>query len=120
MIDAIHDGSLLNANYEETPIFKLQVPDKVDGVPSELLKPENMVSPAFSETCCFFLSFLKWRMIPFAFQWQDKSEYYKTLEELGRLFEKNFEKFTNYKVGGSDKLALDILTAGPQLPRAKE
>ena len=43
IIDAIHDGSLLDANYTETPVFGLQIPDKVSGVPSNILRPENMV-----------------------------------------------------------------------------
>ena len=44
IINAIHDGSLLEASYSPTPIFKLQVPDRVNGVPVEILHPENMVS----------------------------------------------------------------------------
>ena len=43
IIDSIHDGSLLSANYSETPIFGLRIPDKADGVPPEILHPENMV-----------------------------------------------------------------------------
>lgn len=42
IIDAIHNGSLLQANYSETSIFGLNVPDKVEGVPAEILSPENM------------------------------------------------------------------------------
>lgn len=44
IIDAIHDGSLLEAKYEATPIFNLAVPTEVKGVPSEVLHPENSVS----------------------------------------------------------------------------
>ena len=43
IIDAIHDGSLLKANFSETPVFGLQIPDQVNGVPSNILHPENMV-----------------------------------------------------------------------------
>jgi phosphoenolpyruvate carboxykinase (ATP) len=43
IIDAIHDGSLLQASYEETPVFGLRIPDSVNGVPSKILRPENMV-----------------------------------------------------------------------------
>lgn len=42
IIDAIHNGSLLQANYSQTSIFGLNVPDKVEGVPAEILRPENM------------------------------------------------------------------------------
>mgnify|MGYP002775534945 FL=1 len=44
IIDAIHNGSLLNAKYEETPVFKLHIPDHVEGVPSSMLHPENTVN----------------------------------------------------------------------------
>ena len=44
IIDAIHNGSLLQANYSQTSIFGLNVPDKVEGVPAEILRPENMVN----------------------------------------------------------------------------
>jgi len=43
IINAIHDGSLLNAQYEATPIFNLAVPTQVKGVPTEVLHPENSV-----------------------------------------------------------------------------
>lgn len=48
IIDAIHDGSLLEAKYEATPIFNLAVPTEVKGVPSEVLHPENSVSALMS------------------------------------------------------------------------
>jgi hypothetical protein len=44
IIDAIHDGSLLETEYELTPIFNLAVPTKVKSVRSEVLHPENLVS----------------------------------------------------------------------------
>lgn len=43
IINAIHDGSLLEAEYEKTPIFNLAVPTKVNGIPTEVLHPENSV-----------------------------------------------------------------------------
>ncbi|EWG94803.1 Pck1p [Saccharomyces cerevisiae R103] len=39
ILDSIHDGSLANETYETLPIFNLQVPTKVNGVPAELLNP---------------------------------------------------------------------------------
>lgn len=39
ILDSIHDGSLAKASYESLPIFNLQVPTKVNGVPAELLNP---------------------------------------------------------------------------------
>jgi phosphoenolpyruvate carboxykinase (ATP) len=44
IVDTVHDGSLLEAEYELTPIFNLAVPTEVKCVPTELLRPENSVS----------------------------------------------------------------------------
>lgn len=44
IIDAIHSGSLLKANYKKTEVFGLETPTEVEGVPSELLDPVNTVS----------------------------------------------------------------------------
>ncbi|KAJ1376215.1 Phosphoenolpyruvate carboxykinase, ATP-utilizing, partial [Sesbania bispinosa] len=41
IIDAIHSGSLLNANYTKTEVFGLEIPTAIDGVPSEILDPIN-------------------------------------------------------------------------------
>lgn len=89
IIDAIHDGSLLKAEYTDTPIFNLHVPHSCPGVPSDLLKPET--------------------------QWSDKDAYQATLTRVGGLFVNNFKKYANYSVGGDDKLTKEIVAAGPQL-----
>ncbi|XP_024392604.1 phosphoenolpyruvate carboxykinase (ATP) 1 [Physcomitrium patens] len=89
IIDAIHDGSLLNAKYVQTPIFNLSVPTEVNGVPSEVLEPQNA--------------------------WSDKKLYNKTLKKLAGLFQKNFEVYADYKVGGDNNLTQKILEAGPVL-----
>lgn len=44
IIDAIHSGSLLKANYKKTEVFGLEIPTEVEGVPSEILDPVNTVS----------------------------------------------------------------------------
>ncbi|XLU54559.1 hypothetical protein S245_049207, partial [Arachis hypogaea] len=41
IIDAIHSGSLLNAEYKKTEIFGFEIPTEVEGVPSEILDPIN-------------------------------------------------------------------------------
>ncbi|XP_022752289.1 phosphoenolpyruvate carboxykinase (ATP)-like [Durio zibethinus] len=87
IIDAIHSGSLLNATYEKTEVFGLEIPTEIEGVPSEILHPENT--------------------------WTDKQAYKDTLLKLGGLFKKNFETFTNYKIGKDNKLTEEILAAGP-------
>uniref|UniRef100_A0A0D6QSW4 phosphoenolpyruvate carboxykinase (ATP) n=1 Tax=Araucaria cunninghamii TaxID=56994 RepID=A0A0D6QSW4_ARACU len=86
IIDAINNGSLLTANYTETSVFGLHIPDAVEGVPSHILHPENT--------------------------WSDKNGYTETIEKLAKLFMGNFEKFLNYEVG---TLTKEILGAGPQL-----
>ncbi|RRT61984.1 hypothetical protein B296_00004046 [Ensete ventricosum] len=87
IIDAIHSGGLLNANYQKTQVFGLEIPAEVEGVPSEILDPANT--------------------------WLDKAAYEETLLKLAGLFKKNFEVFANYKIGQDDKLAEEILAAGP-------
>jgi phosphoenolpyruvate carboxykinase (ATP) len=89
IINAIHDGSLLNANYAQTPIFNLAVPTEVNGVPSEILQPQNA--------------------------WSDKTQYDATLKKLAGLFQKNFEIYADYQVGGNSQLTQQILAAGPVL-----
>ena len=44
IIDAIHSGELLTANYKKTEVFGLEIPTEIDGVPSEILDPINTVS----------------------------------------------------------------------------
>jgi phosphoenolpyruvate carboxykinase (ATP) len=46
-------------------------------------------------------------------QWSDKTAYKETLLKLAGLFKKNFETFTDYKIGEDSKLTEDILAAGP-------
>ncbi|XP_068655037.1 phosphoenolpyruvate carboxykinase (ATP) 1-like [Aristolochia californica] len=87
IIDAIHSGSLLKANYMTTEVFGLQIPTELEGVPSEILDPVNT--------------------------WGDKKEYKDTLLKLAGLFRKNFEVFANYKIGTDGKLTEEILAAGP-------
>ncbi|QLG74096.1 hypothetical protein HG535_0F06080 [Zygotorulaspora mrakii] len=41
ILDAIHDGTLATESYESLPVFNLQVPKKVKGVPSGLLNPSK-------------------------------------------------------------------------------
>ncbi|XP_026435573.1 phosphoenolpyruvate carboxykinase (ATP)-like [Papaver somniferum] len=87
IIDAIHSGSLLNANFKKTAVFGLEIPTEVEGVPSEILDPMNT--------------------------WSDKDAYKETLLKLGGLFRKNFDVFASYKIGKDSKLTEEILAAGP-------
>ncbi|KAL0392180.1 UNVERIFIED_CONTAM: Phosphoenolpyruvate carboxykinase (ATP) [Sesamum radiatum] len=87
IIDAIHSGALLEANYTKTEIFGLEIPTEIEGVPSEILDPANT--------------------------WADKNAYKDTLLKLGGLFKKNFEVFLNYKIGADNNLTEEILAAGP-------
>lgn len=87
IIDAIHSGSLLEAEYTKTEIFGLEIPTAIEGVPSEILDPANT--------------------------WPDKKAHHETLTKLGGLFKKNFEVFLNYKIGPDGNLTDEILAAGP-------
>ncbi|XP_057434865.1 phosphoenolpyruvate carboxykinase (ATP) 1-like [Lotus japonicus] len=87
IIDAIHSGSLLNAEYTKTEVFGLEIPKEIDGVPSEILDPINT--------------------------WSDKNAHKDALLKLASLFKKNFDVFTAYKIGDDQKLTEEIVAAGP-------
>ncbi|BFZ57533.1 Protein kinase C-like 1 [Savitreella phatthalungensis] len=68
ILDAIHRGDLVDAEYENMPVFNLKVPKKVTGVPDEMLNPVN--------------------------SWLGtQSEFEADVLELARQFQKNFEKY---------------------------
>ncbi|KAG9142395.1 hypothetical protein Leryth_020072 [Lithospermum erythrorhizon] len=79
IIDAIHSGALLEAKYEKTEIFGLEIPSAIEGVPSEILHPGNT--------------------------WTNKDSYNETLLKLAGLFKKNFEVFTNNNSLGEEIVA---------------
>ncbi|KAI8804342.1 ATP-utilizing phosphoenolpyruvate carboxykinase [Cladochytrium replicatum] len=68
IIDAIHSGDMNNAEYETYPVFGLQVPKSVPGVPSEILNPARIT--------------------------RDQT-FHTRLNQLGNLFIKNFVQFEN-------------------------
>jgi phosphoenolpyruvate carboxykinase (ATP) len=67
LLNSALEGKLDNVECYKDPVFGFEVPTKCEGVPSELLKPENT--------------------------WKDKQEYMETYKCLAELFVKNFEKF---------------------------
>lgn len=67
MITAALNGSLEKANFTPDPIFGLNMPDHVEGVPSEILNPRNT--------------------------WENQDAYDQNARELALSFIKNFEKF---------------------------
>ncbi|GIL81544.1 hypothetical protein Vretimale_948 [Volvox reticuliferus] len=87
IIDAIHSGELEKAEYVSTPIFGLQVPTAVTGVPSEILSPENV--------------------------WSEKNDFASTLNHLGHMFVKNFQCFSDGDSFVGAEMAARILTGGP-------
>ncbi|KAK8951838.1 Phosphoenolpyruvate carboxykinase [ATP] [Platanthera zijinensis] len=87
IINAIHSGELLNAEYIKTDVFGLEIPTAVAGVPSAILNPVNA--------------------------WENKKLYKETLLKLAGLFKQNFEVYSKYKIGSDSKLTDEILAAGP-------
>ena len=67
MLNEAISGRLDDVKYVEEPIFGLQIPKKVDGVPDGVLQPRNT--------------------------WKDKSAYDKKAIELADMFKRNFDKF---------------------------
>jgi hypothetical protein len=72
------------------------------------LKPRSL-HVIRSYQCSKFLTFGYFLRL----QWSDKTAYKETLLKLAGLFKKNFETFTDYKIGEDSKLTEDILAAGP-------
>ncbi|TKJ41054.1 phosphoenolpyruvate carboxykinase (ATP) [candidate division LCP-89 bacterium B3_LCP] len=68
LVNAALDGSLREVEYDEDPIFRVQVPRSAPGVPSEILNPRNT--------------------------WEDKEAYDQKAIELAGKFKENF---TNYE-----------------------
>lgn len=69
LIDYIHEDKLNDVEYKETPIFKFQIPIKLDGIPAEVLDPYS--------------------------GWNDKEEYMKSLKNLAEEFIHNFKTFAD-------------------------
>ncbi|SNX84785.1 probable phosphoenolpyruvate carboxykinase [Melanopsichium pennsylvanicum] len=69
IIDAIHDGSLAKAQFENFGVFNLQIPTAIEGVPETLLNP--------------------------ATSWSDKSAFKVEVNKLAEMFTTNFEKYSN-------------------------
>ncbi|ODN73191.1 phosphoenolpyruvate carboxykinase (ATP) [Cryptococcus amylolentus CBS 6039] len=67
IVDAIHNGKLAQAEYENFPIFNLAIPKAVEGVPSDILNPVKV--------------------------WPSKEEFNSEVEKLGGMFQKAFAKY---------------------------
>src|SRR5215471_18977263 len=67
IIDAIHDGSLINAKTNRDPVFGFDVVNECPGVPAEILTPRNA--------------------------WSDKSAFDAMAKKLAALFVKNFATY---------------------------
>jgi phosphoenolpyruvate carboxykinase (ATP) len=67
MVDAAIEGRLDRVEYQTEPVFGLQIPLEVPGVPSEILNPRQA--------------------------WSDPAAYDAQAQRLARLFVENFEKY---------------------------
>jgi len=86
LIDAIHDGSLKDIEWETMPIFNLQIPKNgIKDVPKELLRPEEAWVQAG----------------------QSVEKFRECANNLAGLFEKNFKEFES-------KCSEAVVAAGPK------
>jgi phosphoenolpyruvate carboxykinase (ATP) len=67
ILDAIHDGTISQAEFHKDPVFGLMVPSKVNQVSATLLNPRTT--------------------------WSSGAEYDQTARKLAELFRENFKKF---------------------------
>lgn len=67
IIDAIHEGTLVNAPFKNFPVFDVAVPEQVPGVDPKILWPEN--------------------------GWENKEEFNQALRSLADAFQKNHKKY---------------------------
>ncbi|HKL17737.1 MAG TPA: phosphoenolpyruvate carboxykinase (ATP), partial [Halalkalibaculum sp.] len=82
IINAIHAGDLDNADTETDDVFKFEIPTECPNVDPDIMLPRDT--------------------------WAVSDEYDKQAEKLGKLFNKNFEK---YKDDSHD----EIIEAGPDV-----
>jgi len=68
MVTAALNGSIEESGFEQDPIFGLNIPNQVEGVPNEVLSPKNT--------------------------WEDKDAYDQKATELAKRFVENFQKFS--------------------------
>lgn len=73
IIDGILDGSLLNVDFEEMPVFGLHIPRSVPGVDPHILNPRNL--------------------------WADPTAWDAAAKNLAEKFIRNFENFTDNAEG---------------------
>ncbi len=69
MIDAIHNGELETAEYKKFDVFNFEVPKSIEGIPDDILWPENT--------------------------WDDKDAFKSQLRKLAEKFTENFEKYAD-------------------------
>lgn len=73
IIDAIFDGTLEKAEFENFPIFNFAIPKALGNIDKNILNPRNT--------------------------WTDKAAYDAALKKLGGMFVKNFERFIDAPMG---------------------
>ena len=89
MITAALNGQLEGVKYTKHPIFGMQVPGAVPGIPTEILDPRNT--------------------------WADKAAYDKTAASLAEKFVENFKKYADFAndeiLAGAPKVAAEATAA---------
>jgi phosphoenolpyruvate carboxykinase (ATP) len=70
MITAALNGELRDVTFQKHPVFGVQVPAAVPGVPAALLNPRDT--------------------------WTDREEYDRTAANLAQKFVNNFQKYASY------------------------
>ncbi|MCL4137805.1 UNVERIFIED_CONTAM: hypothetical protein GTU68_028103 [Idotea baltica] len=71
LVNAVINGALKNSSFSSDPVFGLEIPDEVPGVPTEILNPRSL--------------------------WKDPNAYDLQANKLAELFRENFKQFAEYR-----------------------
>ncbi|KAF9146607.1 Protein kinase C-like 1 [Mortierella sp. GBA39] len=85
IIDAIHSGELKKAEYQTYPVFGLEIPKAMAGIPGDVLNPAEAWKGA-----------------------EARKDFEGTVTRLAELFRENFAKY-------ADQASEDVIAAGPKV-----
>ncbi|KAI4996568.1 hypothetical protein ZWY2020_051488 [Hordeum vulgare] len=130
IIDAIHSGELLTANYHKAEVFGLEIPTAIDGVNFYVVESYYPSASGYKDEVLWaalwlhratggreYLDYVVSNADDFGGTGWGVSEFSWDIKYPGLqiLASKNFELFASYKIGEDSTLTEEILAAGPKV-----